>query len=524
MATLGRKSMPVRCNISALATALFLLTALCFLYSFLFTAPFIPLEGFSWDSLLYLTPGQRMYQGDLIYRDVFEFVTPGTALVNLCMFKIFGLRLWIPNLLAMLLGLGIVSVGISISRKLMSPYRALLPSALFLVTSRGFICDSTHHWYSVLAALAAIAVLLEERTPWRIAAAGAFCGLSACFTQTRGLAVFVGFAVFLWWEARQKQEQSNPLLKNEALLFATFAGAFLAVNAYFIWEAGPVRYFWCTVVFVLKYYPQTSASNTLQVIETQFPTYKSLGTFLYPFVKWILSFGLIPLASVLFLLRYLRRSAEHTAIQWARPMLVAIVGLFMVLSIAPAPDLLRLKASALPALILLVWLFDSPHKLAKSSARVLTVAVACTSLYSLARQRPHPVEILATAQGQLAYTEPAAYETDAWILQHTSPMEYFYNAAYTEEYFYLNLHNPTPLPCIESDGYTTREQVSDIILGLDRHRARYILWEPAFLNIAPGSKAAPDDHLGPLREYLHSHYRKIKVFSNFKEIWERNAG
>ena len=47
-------------------------------------------------------------------------------------------------------------------------------------------------------------------------------------------------------------------------------------------------------------------------------------------------------------------------------MLVAMVGFFMLLSIAPAPDLFRMAASVLPALILLGWLIDSPRKLARA--------------------------------------------------------------------------------------------------------------------------------------------------------------
>ena len=132
--------MPTRSKVFQISTALFLVASLSFLYCFLFIAPFVPTEGNGiGDSLLYLAPGQRMYQGEMIYRDVFEFVTPGTALVNFLMFKLFGLRPWIPDLLAVLLGLGLVWLGVVISRKLMRPGLALLPSAVFLVSARAFL-------------------------------------------------------------------------------------------------------------------------------------------------------------------------------------------------------------------------------------------------------------------------------------------------------------------------------------------------------------------------------------------------
>ena len=245
-----------------ISTVLFLLAALSFLYCFLFIPPFLPTEGSSWDSLLYLAPGQRMYQGEMIYRDVFEFVTPGTALVNFLMFKLFGLRLWIPDLLALLLGLGLVWLGIVISRKLMRPSLALLPSAVFLVSARGFLCDSTHHWYSVLAAIAAIAVLMERRTSARIAAAGFLCGLSACFTQTRGLAVVVGFALFLWWESRQRQEGWRGLLRKEAWLLTGFLACFSGRECLFHLAGRPGTLF----LVHGRFRPQVLPSNRLPQI------------------------------------------------------------------------------------------------------------------------------------------------------------------------------------------------------------------------------------------------------------------
>jgi len=283
------------------ATVLFLLAALGFLYSFLFIPPFLPAENNAIaDSFLYLAPGQRMYQGDMIYRDVFEYVTPGTALVNFLMFKLFGLRLWIPDLLALVMGFGLVWLGVVIARKLMRPSLALLPSAIFLVSRRTFLLDPTHHWYSVLAAIAAIAVLLDRRSQRRIVAAGFFCGLSACFTQTRGLAVVVGFAVYLWWESRRRHEGCRRLLKAEAWLVTSFISTFIAMNVYFVWNAGLVQYLWCTVVFPLRYYPKAGPWNTFQALWTEFPVYESLHAFLHPFALWLSVFAVAPIALLVF--------------------------------------------------------------------------------------------------------------------------------------------------------------------------------------------------------------------------------
>ena len=513
----------MHCKVHKIAIALFLLAGFSFLYCFLFIPPFLPTQGSSWDSLLYLAPGQRMYQGEMIYRDVFEFVTPGTALVNFLMFKLFGLRLWIPDLLALLLGFGIVWLGVVISQKLMRPRLALLPSAIFLVSARGFLCDATHHWYSVLAAVAAIAVLLEKRTPSRIAIAGMLCGLSACFTQTRGVLVTVGFAVFLVWENRQRRAGWRGLIRKETWLATGFISVFLALNSYFIWQAGPARYFWCTVVYVLKYYPKLASANSFQVIRAEFPVYTSLRAFVHPFAQWLFLSLFIPSVFILFIAHYWRERRRKPVEYWQRPMLVAIVGFFMLLSIAPAPDYVRMMASMLPPLVLLIWLLDSPRRLARACVVSLSAIVLFIACYSIATCMPHPAGILITPQGKLAFTQSDVFLETLWVQRHTQPSQYVYKAAYPDIYFYLDLRNPTPLPCIENDGYTTSEQVKVVIQGLERHQVRYILWTPPILDTLQSWENPSDAHLGPLRDYLHGHYELIEVFPNDDEIWEKKT-
>jgi hypothetical protein len=515
--------MLMRSRADQFSIAIFLLASLSFLYSFLFIFPFVPTQGGSWDSLLYMAPGQRMFEGQMIYRDVFEFVTPGTALVNLAMFKLFGLKLWIPNLLAMLLGLGQVWLGIVVSRKLMRPGLALLPSAIFLVSAHGFLCDATHHWYSVLATIAGIAILLEKRSAARIAVAGMLCGISASFTQTRGLAVILGFAFFLWWESRQSGEGWRALFRKELWLLAGCFSGFLAMNGYVIWEAGPARYFWCTVVYVLKDYPKLASANTFQVVTAELPSYTSFLTFLHPFAQWLYLTAVIPLVYVLFFVHYLRRRRQMPVEYWTRPMLVAIVGFFMFLSIVPAPDYVRMMASMLPALIVLVWLLDSPTRLARASVAVLAAGALLAAIWSIAARRPNPVGILETPQGALAFTQRSLYVEDLWIQQHTQPSDYFYKPAYPDDYFYLNLRNPTPLPFIENDGYTTQEQVTQVIQSLEQRQVRYILWNPQVLDTIPTWENPSDAHLGPLRDYLHRKYGLIKVFPDDDQIWQRTT-
>ena len=232
--------------------------------------------------------------------------------------------------------------------------------------------------------------MIERRSPARIAAAGFLCGLSACFNQATGAVAVAGFALFLLWESRQRQESWRRLLKKEVSLVTSFLTTLLAVNAYFIWKAGPARFFWCTIVFVIKYHSKQADVNSFLALKTFFPAFTSFREFLHPFAAWLFLFAVIPLAYILFFARYWRESRKKPMEYWERPMLVAIVGFLMLLSAAPAPDWVRMAAVSLPALILLGWFLESPRKLARTLAVVLAVGTLLVALHAIARTTAYP--------------------------------------------------------------------------------------------------------------------------------------
>jgi hypothetical protein len=409
-------------------TLLFLLAALIFLYSFLFLPPFLPIDHPGHDYLTYVTDGKQMYEGEVMYRDFFEFLTPGAPLVYFFLFKIFGPRLWIPDLVLLLLGLALAWLSLVIARKLMRPSVAFLPAAIFLAGVYKNQLDPTHHWFSLLATTAALALLMERRTPARIAAAGLLCGLTACFTQSGGLAVTMGVGVFLWWESRRRQEDWRSGVKKEAWLAAGFLATLVAVNAYFIREAGLARFFWCTVTFVLKYWPQHDSGNIFLTYRACLPRFGSWHQFLRGSAGWPFLFLVIPFLHILFFARYWRDSGKRPVEFWERPMLLAIVSSFMLLSIANAPTYPRLAINALPGILLLGWFIDSPRKLGRALTAVLATGVMLVVPHALMKAQSIEKSILHTPQGEIAVTDPAVFEQCTWVQQHTRPSEYFYEA------------------------------------------------------------------------------------------------
>jgi hypothetical protein len=95
----------------------------------------------------------------VIYRDFFQFNLPGTQLFYAILIRVLGSQIWIPNLCLLGLGLALFWTSVDISRHLVRGPAAVLPGLMFLCLSFNNYLDATHHWYSVLLIMLAMALL-----------------------------------------------------------------------------------------------------------------------------------------------------------------------------------------------------------------------------------------------------------------------------------------------------------------------------------------------------------------------------
>src|SRR5262249_9371668 len=147
-----------------------------FIYLHLFIPPFTPIWT-GGDSMIWLHDAQRMLYGEALYRDFVQITLPATDILYFTMFKIFGLHMWIPNLMLILAGSILACLSYHLARSVGLGKLVLLPSLLFITLIYRERLDATHHWYSALAVLAALAIAINRRDPLRVAIAGGLCGL-----------------------------------------------------------------------------------------------------------------------------------------------------------------------------------------------------------------------------------------------------------------------------------------------------------------------------------------------------------
>jgi hypothetical protein len=492
------------------------LLSFLFLYLQVFVLPSTPRLA-SGDQAIYLHHATRMLAGERIYRDYDHFTLPGTDLLYMTLFKLFGVRAWIPQAMLVVLGTSMISLVIFISRKLIKGRSAYLPGLLFVALPFSSYLDATHHWYSALATTAALAVLLEERTVARLIWAGFLLGVATFFTQSTAL-VAMGFALFLMWERGRERQTWLLLLKKEVALLASFLGTITACTAYFVRSVGLTQLFYYTVVFVVKYYPADWFNN--------WRVYLTGRPYLHVWTTWldIPAFALIhlivPLVYILFLVSYARKWRWQSDVLWNRLMLVAVTGLFLFLTIASAPAYSRLYAVSAPGLVLLVWFLNSPRKIEGAVSRLLwaTVLVVFVARPLVTQLRWRAYLDLPT--GRTAFFEPVQYERCKWVSERTRPFDYFFGDHLIA--FTLRLRNVGRVPFLRPTNYTRPEEVQDVVHALEKSQVQFVSWYSGLDHETEAAHHPEGDHLGPIRLYLHEHYHVAQTFANGDEILERN--
>ncbi|MGD0222628.1 MAG: hypothetical protein ABSF71_09835 [Terriglobia bacterium] len=476
----------------------FLVFAAVFLYLNLFILPATPIAGTDNDQSLYLHNAMRMFDGQMIYRDFFQFTPPGTELVYLALFKLFGIRAWIPNATLAVLGFSLTWLCVFISRKILKGLTAYLPGLLFLVLAFHSDLDASHHWFSVLAVIASTALIIPERNLTRVAGAGVLCALASFFTQARGALAVVGFALFLAWEHRKRPRGDGTLFRSEVVLAACFTAVTVALNLYFVWNVGLRRFLWSTVTFGIKYYPAEKQMNSLQAYMAVVPRLANWRH--VPDPGWVFIHALVPLIYLLFFARCWREFPRKPEQPWSRLMLVNLAGLFLFVGVAPAPVYWRLCVVSLPGFIILAWFLRSPGKLQVLTRRVLWLGTVAAMVGIVMHQQTSWRASLDTPTGRAAFFNQSDFERYQWLVLQTHPPEPFFDCS-GQAYFLLGLRSPAEVSFLTDSDYLRPEQARDVEESLERNRVPVVEW---CTNLDFGIR--PDDHLGSLREYLHTHY------------------
>jgi hypothetical protein len=497
---------PVQC----LYDALLLLAIPAYLFLNLFTLRGIPHHIVS-DDGLFVMDGLRMGAGQWIYRDFFQFNAPCIDYVFFLAFKLFGAQAWVPNLVTFLLGTALSWLTLHLSRRIMSRPWADLLTIIFVY---GRWLDATHHWFSLFAILLAIRLLLTNRSPSRMAMAGALIGLAAFFTQTAGAAAWLAFAVALFY-SDQPADSRYSMLWRQTSLFLSAALAWSLLSASTLWHVG-WRTLWYFQVSFPQRYELRVDRNPIRVFLSTLPHATSFLDF-ENVVFYLLLVSIAPMTLCVLLWKR-RQNRRETRPDDMPIFLLAAVSLLLMAEVVTRPTWIRLYASFLPSLILL---FAALARVARPRLNRLLVAAlwSATILFAIRQtmlNRATYSNIAALPAGKIAL-QPQEAEELTFLAQLTHPGELFFQAYAVSLYFPLGLSSPVYMDYLRMSSLTRPEFLLDAIQALKTDHVRYVALRPATdRTINP----AGSHYLDPLYSWVQSHGTRIHRFSNNEELWE----
>ena len=188
-------AVPERSSSERWITLAVFLLSVCYLSFFLRFTTIEPDEG------ILLQGAQRILLGQVMYRDFFSFLTPGSFYLHAALFQIFGNSFMVARTWLAVNG-GVFSVIFYLlSRRVCSRFTALIAVTLLTITTVPFRFLTLHNWDSTLFAClgvySAVRVLESGRGVW-IFALGSFVSMTTLFEQSKGvglgLGMILGFA------------------------------------------------------------------------------------------------------------------------------------------------------------------------------------------------------------------------------------------------------------------------------------------------------------------------------------------
>lgn len=483
-----------------------------YLYANLFTLRGVPflLGG---DQVMFWTYAQRMFFGQRVYLDFFEFTPPGTDLVYLSAFRLFGPRVWTTNLIVLLIGVALTWLCFRLALHIMPRPRASLAAALFAVLIYGKLLNGTHHWFCQVALLSAVLVLLRRRSLARIAIAGGLFGVAAFFTQTTGVFAAAAVVLFFFWERSATHSPLRIVLRQCAVLVLGFGAAWGAASAHWLATVGIRRLIYFQVVF-----PARFMVDRWSVWSLGLPSLHAPGQFAN-LTQILFVYLLLPVAYLIcgFLL-WRRRSTSFPS--GAQIALLTFVGLATLLEVARSPSWLRLYCAAAPGFILFVWLLSYTGKLQSFITMFLWIALVCAAI-SQTRSRYRELSVIAHTPAGVVATRPSTKDELFWIAAHTRPGDLFFQAGWTSLYLPLALRHPAFFDMLENRDTTPPEYVELTVRQLETENVQYILWSPT-LNTSNPVAGPQAYHLAPFVQFLHQRYHLVWTFTDLNQVWERN--
>lgn len=227
----------------------------CFVYLLSF-----PPTLSSLDESYLLYGAKRVFEGQALYRDFFDFVTPGSFYLYALAYALGGVSITSARTTAAALNALGAACTYFLTLHVASTVEAIIAGLLVVVVCVPVWNLASNHWMAAALGLASAAVLLATRwqsaTRGRPFAAGALAGLVVCTNQSAGMWLIAWLAVSVpaLAVARGHSNLWRRCLRELVWTAAGGAAVCVPVLGYAAWRSSPGEMLYATHTWVLENY------------------------------------------------------------------------------------------------------------------------------------------------------------------------------------------------------------------------------------------------------------------------------
>lgn len=510
------------------------LTALIFLLSALYLRLFYNYSLLNGDEGIILQGAERILQGQVLYRDFFSFLTPGSYYWSALFFKLFGSSILVARAVLVVEG-GLLSVlAYLLARRVCSRWSALLAAYFVTITCVPFRFLVLHNWESTLWACLALycAVWFIQKPHWGWAfATGFFTALTGLFEQSKGVGLVLGLAVGLLIVFLKEREPKHWTRRSFAALASGFSGPFAITLVYFGLEHSLSQLLAGCLWPLHQYSAINRAPFGFLVIDPLKRDTIYAGDWLSRLLTALVTgpWYLVPL---------LPFSAACTLIYWsarARPKTspsgkqayyllgsAMMTGLLLATLATGRPDFTHLLYLGPLFFLTLAWIMDGRDipSLLLRAVRPLLVLVLFLSFtafgLSLLWAPLNAHSALPTRRGTLK-TDGSDYVL-AYVQDHVPAGENMLVYPYLPLYYYLTATSSPSRYEYLMPAMHTPQQFQKMADELAADRTRVVLFEPSFREkIVAGFPSATPEMLAardPVEDYIVTHYHHCATLTS----------
>jgi hypothetical protein len=486
------------------------------------------------DEGIVLQGAERILQGQVLYRDFFSFLTPGSYYWHALFFKILGSSILVARGVLLVEGAALSTITYLLARRVCNRWSALAGSLCVTLVALPYWFIVLHNWdstfWALLAAYAAV-LFLQTSEPLWVFATGCFSALTCLFEQSKGAGVVAGLAIaagILTITGHARAHRYNQKFWAAAIL--GFGLPFVATFGYF--------------------YSQHSLVATLQAWLWPLDHYSALNRTPYGYVAstdaladiyadaWplrvltILITGpwffipLLPLIAIAVVIHCISTSSRTRLETPVRSyyVLVSTVVLGLVVSLIGTgrPDFVHLLYLTPIMFVLAAWVIDGhlfPSFFVRIIAPVLTLAflVSCGTFGAVLFLKPlNAGAKLSAIKGELKAVRRD--ELIAYIQRHVSPGESILIYPDQPLYYYLtSTFAPTRFEHL-IPGLHEKDQYRQFLRELEAARTRLVVFEPNYRQgLVVGYPAISSELLhepDPVAAYIVENYRSCADLSS----------